>query len=242
MSATRESWLGYKRTSFELLALAEGDHVLDAGCGTGEDARTIAGLVPGVAVTGVDVDEARVREARAQSLGLPRPVDFRVGDVYALEFEDASFDACRADRMFHHLTDPRKALAEMARVTRSGGRLVVSDVDYDTLVVEGADPRVTRRILAHHAERMESGRVGRQLPGLFADAGLERVTVHPYAAVVREDDEEVLKLRDKAARAVEAERIGAAEAAAWGIALERAQRTGRFLCAVTVFTVRGYRR
>ncbi|HZS34548.1 MAG TPA: methyltransferase domain-containing protein [Methylomirabilota bacterium] len=242
MSAIREAWLGYKHLSFELLALAEGDHVLDVGCGTGEDARAIAGLVRGVAVTGLDVDEARVGEARAQTLGLPRPVDFQVGDVYALEFEDASFDACRADRVFHHLTDPRKALGEMARVTRPGGRLVVSDVDYDTLVVEGGDPGVTRRILEHHADRMESGRVGRQLPGLFADAGLDPVTVHPYAAVVREDDEEVLRLRDKAARAVEAGRIGAAEAAAWEAALERAQRTGRFLCAVTVFTVRGYRR
>jgi ubiquinone/menaquinone biosynthesis C-methylase UbiE len=130
------AWLGYKARSFELLALAGGDHVLDVGCGTGEDVRTIAGRAPDVSATGIDASEDKIREARARTLGLPRPVDFRVGDAYAIPFEDETFDACRADRVFHHLVDPSKALAEMVRVTRSGGRVVVCDTDYDSLFVE----------------------------------------------------------------------------------------------------------
>jgi SAM-dependent methyltransferase len=236
---TAEAWLGYKERSFELLALADGDHVLDVGCGTGEDVRTIAGQAPGVSVIGIDAGEDKIREARARTLGLPRPVDFRVGDVYALPFEDETFDACRADRVFHHLVDPQRALAEMARVTRSGGRVVVSDTDYDTLVVEAADLDLTRRILEHHADRMESGRVGRKLPGLFLDAGLGSVGVTPYAAIATEYDEEVLKLRDKADRAAAAGAITSADAARWTDSLVGADRAGRFICAQIVLSVCG---
>jgi ubiquinone/menaquinone biosynthesis C-methylase UbiE len=239
VGTTEDAWLGYKARSFELLALADGDHVLDVGCGTGEDARTIAGQFPGVSVIGIDASEDKIREARARTLGLPRPVDFRVGDAYALPFEDETFDACLADRVFHHLVDPEKALAEMARVTRPGGRVVVSDTDYDSLVVEALELGLTRRILAHHADRMESGRIGRRLPGLFLDAGLGPVAVTPYAAVATAYDEEVLKLRDKAERAAAAGAIAPADATRWVGSLIEADRTGRFVCAQIVLTVCG---
>jgi ubiquinone/menaquinone biosynthesis C-methylase UbiE len=239
VGSARDAWLGYKARSFELLVLAEGDQVLDVGCGTGDDARTIASRVPGVSVVGIDASDDKIRDARAQSLGLPRPVDFRVADAYALPFDDETFDACRADRVFHHLVDPAKALAEMTRVTRPGGRVVVSDTDYDSLVVEASDPRLTKRILAHHTDRMECGRVGRRLPGLFRDATLDTVRVTPYAAVATEYDEEVLKLRDKAERAASAGVVSPADAPRWVESLIEADRAGRFVCAQIVLTVSG---
>jgi SAM-dependent methyltransferase len=239
VSSVEEAWLGYKARSFDLLALAEGDHVLDLGCGAGEDARAIAGRVAGAAVIGVDASEDKIREARTRTLGLPRPVDFRVGDAYALPFEAETFDACRADRVFHHLVDPAKALGEMVRVARPGGRVAVSDTDYDSLVVAAPDLELTRRILRHHADRMESGRIGRGLPGLFRDAGLGSVSVTPYAAVATDYDEDVLKLRDKVERAAAAGAITAADAARWMASLLDAVRTGRFLCAQVVLTVCG---
>jgi ubiquinone/menaquinone biosynthesis C-methylase UbiE len=239
VGTVEEAWLGYKGRSFDLLVLADGDQVLDVGCGTGEDARVIAGRSPGVSVIGIDASEDKVREARARTLGLPRPVDFRVADAYALPFEDETFDACRADRVLHHLVEPPKALAEMARVARPGGRVVVSDTDYDSLFVEAPDLELTRRILAHHADRMESGRVGRRLPGLFLDAGLEAVVVTPYGAVATEYDEDVLKLRDKADRAVAAGVISADDAARWVASLIEAARLGRFVCGQIVLTVSG---
>jgi SAM-dependent methyltransferase len=233
------AWLGYKARSFELLALTDGDHVLDVGCGTGEDVRTLAGRFPGVSVIGIDASEDKIREARARTLGLPWPLDFQAGDAYALPFEGEAFDACRADRVFHHLVAPDKALTEMVRVARPGGRVVVSDTDYDSLVVEAPDLELTRRILAHHADRMESGRIGRRLPGLFLAAGLAAVAVTPYAAVSTEYDEGVLKLRDKAERAAAAGAIGAADVGRWVESLIEADRAGRFVCAQIVLTVYG---
>lgn len=239
MGIVEAAWLGYKQGSFDLLALVDGDHVLDVGCGTGEDVRAITGRAPGVSVIGIDAGEDKIREARALTLGLPRPVDFRVGDAYALPFDDETFDACRADRVFHHLVNPEKALVEMARVARPGGRVAVSDTDYDSLVVEAADLELTRVILAHHTDRMESGRVGRRLPGLFLEAGLGPVTVAPFAAVATAYDEDVLKLRDKADRAAAAGVIAPADAARWVASLIEADRAGRFVCAQVVLTVCG---
>jgi ubiquinone/menaquinone biosynthesis C-methylase UbiE len=229
-----EVWRGYKASSFTLLALTEGDHVLDVGCGVGADVRTLAGLVPGVSVIGLDANDARITEAQAAALGLARPIEFRVGDAHRLPFEDGRFDACRADKVLHHVADPARVLAEMTRVARPGGRVVVSDADYETLVVTAPDRALTRRILHHFADGLPHGWIGRALPGLFRDAGLEAPAVHPYVAVVTEYDEDVLRLREKAEAAV-----GRAEAAAWLASLEALDRAGRFLCALTVLTVVG---
>jgi SAM-dependent methyltransferase len=237
-----EAWKGYKAGSFALLELAEGDSVLDVGCGTGEDARVLAGRVPGVSVVGVDASGEKIAEAHRATLGLPRPVDFRVGDAYRLDFEPESFDACRADKVFHHLDDPARALGEMSRVARPGARVVVSDVDYDTLVVEGPPADLSRRILGHHADRMPSGRIGRRLPALFRGAGLAAVEVFPEAVVVTGYDETVVGLRDKAHAAREAGIVSAAEAEGWLAAVAEADAAGRFLCALIVFSVRGRRR
>src|SRR5262249_55412708 len=101
------------------------------------------------------------------------------------------------------------------------------------------DLDLTRRILAHHAERMESGRVGRRLRGLFLDAGLTSIKVSPYAAVSTDYDEEVLKLRDKAERAAAAGAITPADASRRGTSPVEADRAGRFVCAQVVLTVSG---
>jgi ubiquinone/menaquinone biosynthesis C-methylase UbiE len=229
-----EAWRGYKPASFALLGLSEGDHVLDVGCGTGADVRALAGLAPGVSVIGLDASATRIREAQAAALGLARPIEFRAGDVHRLPFEDDRFDACRADKVLHHVADPARALAEMTRVTRPGGRVAVSDADYETLVVAAPDRALTRRILHHFADGLPHGWIGRALPGLLRDAGLEAPAVHPYVAVVTEYDEEVLRLREKADAAV-----GRAEASAWIASLESLDRVGRFFCALTVLTVVG---
>jgi ubiquinone/menaquinone biosynthesis C-methylase UbiE len=231
-----EAWSGYKAESFARLELTEGDQVLDVGCGTGEDVRALARLWPGVAVVGLDASERKIAQAQSRTLGVPRPVEFRVGDAGRLPFEDATFDACRADKVFHHLADPPAALTEMIRVARPGGRIVVSDADYETLVVAAPDHALTRRILHAFADGLPHGWMGRQLLALVRESGLADVTVRPYTAVVTEYAEDVLRLREKAEAAV-----SPSEAAAWLASLQEADRAGRFFCAVTVFTVRAHR-
>jgi SAM-dependent methyltransferase len=91
--------------------------VLEVGCGPGEAAERIA--ASGAEVVAVDSSPRMVELARA------RGVDARLGDAQKLDFPDESFDAALAAWMLYHVPDPARALAELARVLRPGGRLVV---------------------------------------------------------------------------------------------------------------------
>lgn len=107
-------------------AIEKTDHVLDVACGPGIVACAIA---PHAAhVTGIDLTPAMIEQARARQAtnGLVN-LDWRVGDATALPFADASFDRVVTRYSFHHLREPGRALAEMHRVCRPGGRIVVID-------------------------------------------------------------------------------------------------------------------
>jgi ubiquinone/menaquinone biosynthesis C-methylase UbiE len=106
----------YKNLTFDMLELAPGQAVLDVGCGTGDDARTLATRAgPGGRVVGVDMSEAAIAEATRRSSGSGVPVEFRRGNALALEFPPDQFDRVRADRVFQHLEDPIRALRELVR-------------------------------------------------------------------------------------------------------------------------------
>jgi SAM-dependent methyltransferase len=91
--------------------------VLDVGCGRGEKAERIASET-GAEVIAIDQSERMVELTRT------RGIDARVGDVQALPFEDGAFDCVLAAWMLYHVPDLEKGLTEIARVLRSGGRLV----------------------------------------------------------------------------------------------------------------------
>src|SRR5438128_672675 len=96
-----------KRRTYDLLALRPGDHVLDVGCGAGDDVRAMALSVgPTGRAVGVDSSRTMVDAARRRSTGSRDAAEFFIGDAEHLDFSDASFDACRADRVLQHLSDP----------------------------------------------------------------------------------------------------------------------------------------
>jgi ubiquinone/menaquinone biosynthesis C-methylase UbiE len=105
-----------------LLATWPAGRVLDAACGTGRHSEWLA--AHGHEVVGVDASPDMLAKARAK---LPQ-ARFEVGDLAALPLPDASVDAALCALALVHLPDLRPALAELARVVRPGGRVVVSDV------------------------------------------------------------------------------------------------------------------
>jgi ubiquinone/menaquinone biosynthesis C-methylase UbiE len=121
----------------ELCPIADGSVVLDVGCGIGNEATRIASRVGSTgSVNGVDSSEATIEEARRRVGGLEFPLEFQVGDAHSLTFEKSSFDVCRSERVLLYLEDPAKAIAEMARVTRPGGHVIVFDFDYNAFFID----------------------------------------------------------------------------------------------------------
>jgi SAM-dependent methyltransferase len=172
---------GGKRLSYERMRVAPGATVLDVGCGPATDTLALAGLVgPGGFVHGIDRDAEMVAEAerRAADAGLTGRVEHRTGDAYALPWDDATFDAVRCERLFLHLDRPERATAEMVRVTKPGGRVVLMDTDWGTRSVDTAEVELERRVARVLAERcMANGYSGRRLWGLMKEAAVRDLTV-----------------------------------------------------------------
>src|SRR5437588_12915613 len=101
-----------KRESYALLNTTPGRRILEVGCGLGDDAAALAKrVVPGGSVVAIDGSEAMINAARERH-GDVVGLSFDVADAAHLPFGDASFDACRVDRVLQHIDDPAQALAE----------------------------------------------------------------------------------------------------------------------------------
>jgi SAM-dependent methyltransferase len=232
----------YKREVLALLDLHDGDRVLDAGCGTGEDVQALAAIVgPSGRAVGVDRSARMIAEARRRCGDAGPQLRFLAGDVRRLRFPDAAFDACRADRVLQHLGDPRAALAEMARVVRPGGRVVISEPDWGALLIDAPDQSVTQQVLEVRRKRIAQPFIGRRLPALFRGLELSDVAVVAHTAILGryEQAEELFGLQETAAQAREEGLITAGEAEDWLAALAAAGLAGSFFVAFTIFTVKG---
>ncbi len=110
----------------DLAGLDGTQRVLDAGCGPGLVSCYVSAYAG--EVVGLDLTEAMIAQARAAAdeKALDN-VQFVSGNIAAMPFADGVFDATVSRYVFHHLNEPADAFAEMARVTRSGGRIVVAD-------------------------------------------------------------------------------------------------------------------
>lgn len=130
--------------ALSLLELAEPVTVLDVGFGQG---RTAAILVDqGHRVIGVDVSATMVRQARARNRAAVQDgrADLRAGDGLTLPFPDCSADAAYTAHTIYFMPEPQTTIAEIARVLRPGGRLVVACRVGDVEMPAWMDPAVYR--------------------------------------------------------------------------------------------------
>ncbi len=108
-----------------MLAPAAGERILDVGAGDGSTAARVAVASDGAEVYAVDPDEKKVAASRRY-----RPaVKSSVAAAESLPFPDSHFDKVYSTMAFHHFADLDRALAEIARVLKHGGGLVVLEVE-----------------------------------------------------------------------------------------------------------------
>jgi SAM-dependent methyltransferase len=228
-----------RSTANELLAVRLGHRVVDVGCGTGDQVRVLAAAVGATgSVIGIDPSETLLAEARRRTGWRAARIEYRLGDATQLDLEDASVDGARCERVFQHLADPVAAMAELVRVTRPGGRIVVVDTDWGMHAIHGADPEITDRVLAGWNDYLSTPLAGRQLPGLFADAGLREPTVASETFTILDPARASQSpFPEMATAASVGGLITADEADTWLAQLRDAARRGRFLWAATMFAV-----
>ena len=161
-----------------LAGIAPGEHVLDVGCGTGEIAmRAKARTGPSGSVVGIDAAPEMIAEARQKATRAGVDIDYLVAAVEALPIAAATFDVVVSSLMMHHLPEDLKprALAEIHRVLKPDGRLVVVDFKQPTTRLG----RLAPVWLLHRSAAVDGLR---ELPTLLSAAGF--VAIEPRDAGV----------------------------------------------------------
>lgn len=240
-----ESVRHLKKRTYELMQIKPGQHLLDVGCGPASDTIELGKLVgPEGRVVGVDHDQAMVDEAdnRAREAGAGGWVQHQRADSGALPFQSNTFDSSRSERLFQHLLDPAPTVAEMVRVTKSGGRLVLLDTDWGSNSTDTREIDVERRLARVHADMAaNNGYAGRQLYRLLIQRGLVDVRVEISAnwstsyAFVRE----ATLLSEVERIAVETGIVTKEEVQRLRLDMERADAEGVFFACVNQMIVVG---
>lgn len=215
--------------SYELLNLAPGDRVLDAGCGTGLAVSELTGR--GFSATGADVDEGMIALARSR---FPDE-DFQLASAEALPYDDGTFQGYRADKVVHVLSDPARMLAEARRVLAAGGRIVLLGQDWDNLPIDASDIPVTRKLIHARADTIAAPWAARRYRNTLLDQGFTDVALEVHTAVITEYAALAPILAGYADAGVDAGVVDREEANAWLADQERRGREDRFLMAFPMF-------
>jgi ubiquinone/menaquinone biosynthesis C-methylase UbiE len=216
------------------LALARGESVLDAGCGTGllleQEARAVGS--EGRA-EGVDFSDAMLDHARTRCSGLEQ-VRLQQGSIETLPFEDASFDAVSCTQTLLYVEDMDQALLEIHRVLKPGGRIAIVETDWSGAIVNSPDPAMTRRIFDAWSLAVANPNLPRRLGPMLRRIGFAALRVEAIPLLNASYSEHSFSanlLQNFADTAVKQKVITAAESKAWREAVDNLiQRDEYFFC------------
>jgi arsenite methyltransferase len=153
------------------LDLAAGEHVLDIGCGPGLLAYDIAAAVGSAGrVCGIDMSAAMVAMSARRCAEQPW-AEFQTADASLLPYPDDSFDAAVSAQVYEFLPNIPAALAELHRVLRPGGRALILDTDYGSLVLHTEHPARMARVLSAWDQHFAHANLPRTLSRQLRDAG-----------------------------------------------------------------------
>ncbi len=235
----------YKRRTYSLMKIEKGHKVLDAGCGPGTDTIALGSLVgPSGEVYGVDFDPAMIAEAnrRAATAGVAHWVHHQDADATAMPFESGYFDSCRSERLFQHLLNPRGALAEMTRVTKKGGWIVVLDTDWGSCGIDTDEVELERRLMTFYAtETYHNGYSGRRLSRFFKEHDLADISVEviPYVCTNYQLARYLFAFDSHEAQALAEKIVTEEELRRWHESLQRDEENGTFFSCTNIAMAAG---
>lgn len=182
---------------FRAAGLSRGMSVLELGCGTGVVTRELAQFAGGSGrVVGLDVSSQLLDIARRTRPPGDATIEYVHGNASKLEFPGNSFDASCAITLLAHIEDLDRVLKEMIRVTRR--TVMVLDQDYQTLVFENSNTRLTRAILQCGADyNVLDGWCGRKLAGLLVRHRLRDVHCWPFVYSERDSQSYLITIAER---------------------------------------------
>lgn len=172
----------------EMMGIKKGDSVLDVGCGTGQQAVNVLGVVGSAGqLTGIDPSSYRIELARKKfSRDSTSNIRFFVGQAEDLSFvPDNSIDHAYFCSSFHWVDDKKTALCEIYRVLRPGGRVGMTTLDKDSssTMKTLADPILAKYHIKRNQElhRRMKKVTATELRDLLSDAGFDSISIEPRA-------------------------------------------------------------
>lgn len=186
----RKEQLGvYRNIMFGLIDPRPNDQILDVGFGTGVDMRAITDLFSVRRIVGIDRSWGMIGNAipeTPQRLLASGQIEYLYGDAHRLDFDDNTFDASYSNRTFQHLENPRQALREMIRVTKSGGRIVIADTDWESLKIVEVTPETSETVKKTYISIVRNPYIAGQLNNIFLEEGVVDTSVYPTPVVLRD--------------------------------------------------------
>jgi arsenite methyltransferase len=155
------------------LAVSPGERVLDIGVGPGFLARGLSAAAgPDGFVGGIDIsDSMLVLAGRRSSVPDGAPIELRTGSAVSIPYEDDAFDAAVSTQVLEYVSDLPAAIAEITRVLRPGGRVLILDTDWDSLVWHSTEPELMKRVIEVWGQHLADPHLPRRLGGLLRAAG-----------------------------------------------------------------------
>ena len=139
----------YSAIADDVVSETDSGRVLDVGCGPGRVSLLVAARAPGLEVVGVDVSPGMIERARARAEragAAARRVTFVEAEAGALPFADDSFDVVVSSFSMHHWADVERSLAELRRVVKPGGPVLIYDPPGWFVRIESRGPELERVI------------------------------------------------------------------------------------------------
>jgi ubiquinone/menaquinone biosynthesis C-methylase UbiE len=173
---------------FGRVGLRGGLRAIEIGCGSGNIACWVAEQVgPNGSVVGIDNSAEQVGQAKlqAEARGLTN-IEFQVADAYSPRLPEGSFDVAYCRLVLMHLAEPRRALEQMRRLVRPGGRVVCEEMDLGVWLCDPPSEAMNQFFELNHALGRQIGehfRLGRSLHRLFRDTGFASPQVHANFAM-----------------------------------------------------------
>lgn len=178
-----------RRIVRDALAAVPGERIADVGCGPGFYCAELAEDVgPEGSVAGVDESAAMLELARRRCAGVPT-IELRQGDATAVPLADASADAAISVQVQEYVEDVGAALAELHRIVRPGGRVLVFDIDWATYSVHSGQPELTARVLRAWDEHLVHRSLPRTLAPRLRAAGFADVRAQAFPLTAFEFDD-----------------------------------------------------